>query len=163
MSYSSSKRDRRWAPDPRDVVEQAAYEAGLSVDELMDSLSEDSRPLASARRRAERRPLRSFEQQDFSEDRVSRIVGDALEQIHGTMRSNEQRTAAALDMLSRRMGNSGQDNRQPQRPTRNRRNQAETSDHGIREIYEELERRLSQIHQATTMKTMILTPGACQN
>jgi localization factor PodJL len=119
MAYGYSRGARGYEPDPRDVIEDAAREAGMSVQQWLDramahdSESEPGRrgsrrragrdrfeesPLEAAARRIERRGPRDDDR--YSDDRVERILQDAMD----TIRANEERTASALETLERRIG-----------------------------------------------------------
>jgi localization factor PodJL len=120
MAYGYSRGARGYGPDPRDVIEDAAREAGMSVQQWLDrALADDAgtdlsrrsnrssrragrdrleeSPLEAAAHRIERRGPRDDER--YSDDRVERIVQDAMEAI----RANEERTASALETLERRI------------------------------------------------------------
>jgi localization factor PodJL len=120
MAYGYSRGARGYEPDPRDVIEDAAREAGMSVQQWLDrALADDSdndssrrgnrsrrragrdrfeeSPLEAAARRIERRGARNDD--SYSDDRVERILQDAMD----TIRANEERTASALETLERRI------------------------------------------------------------
>jgi localization factor PodJL len=120
MAYGYSRGTRGYEPDPRDVIEDAAREAGMSVQQWLDrALADDSgnepsrrsnrnsrrtsrdrfeeSPLEAAARRIQRRGSR--DDGSYSDDRVERILQDAME----TIRANEERTASALETLERRI------------------------------------------------------------
>jgi localization factor PodJL len=119
MAYGYSRGARGYGPDPRDVIEDAAREAGVSVQQWLDRALADDAETDSSRRgnrsrragrdRFEGSPLeavaRRIEQRGardgsgYSDDRVERIVQDAME----TIRANEERTASALETLERRI------------------------------------------------------------
>jgi localization factor PodJL len=121
MAYGYSRGARGYEPDPLDVIEDAAREAGMSVQQWLDrALADDSdndssrrgnrsrrraarerfdeSPLEAAARRIERREAR--DDGSYSDDRVERILQDAMHAI----RANEERTASALETLERRIG-----------------------------------------------------------
>jgi localization factor PodJL len=130
MAYGASWRSKDYEPDPRDVVEEAARAAGLSVDEWLDAAAsgttrysapsrrrsdparetwvgrddDNDSPLKAITRRLERRGMRSPAVGPLPEERVARILSDAMEGMHESLRANEERTASALDALSRQMG-----------------------------------------------------------
>ncbi|MGL4242482.1 MAG: hypothetical protein ACRCTI_15340, partial [Beijerinckiaceae bacterium] len=123
MAYGNSRRRREQEPEIRDVVEEAARDAGLSIDEFLDqalAAQEDDR-----RRDASRRHLRLVERDEspltalerrlsgagraadpMPEDKVATILERAFDEI----RASEQRTATILDSIARTLP--GQ-NRQP--------------------------------------------------
>ncbi|MFM9974505.1 MAG: hypothetical protein ACKVON_08030 [Beijerinckiaceae bacterium] len=131
MGYGSSWRSRGYDLDPRDVVEEAARSAGMSVDQWLNAASEaatgrypapsrrrydpapeargdrdhdDESPLKAITRRLERRGMRNpvSANASLSEDRVARILSDAMAGVHESLRENEERTADAIVALSRR-------------------------------------------------------------
>ncbi len=120
MAYGYSRGARGYEPDPRDVIEDAAREAGMSVQQWLDrALADDSgndssrrsnrssrrasrdrseeSPLEAAARRIQRRGSRG--DGGYSDDRVERILQDAMD----TIRANEERTASVLETLERRI------------------------------------------------------------
>jgi localization factor PodJL len=123
MAYGYSRGARGYEPDPRDVIEDAAREAGMSVQQWLDrALADDSgeaarrgnrstrrsgrdrfeeSPLEAAARRIARRGPRDGS--GYSDDRVERILQDAMD----TIRANEERTASALETLERRIEDRG--------------------------------------------------------
>jgi localization factor PodJL len=134
MAYGYSRGARGYEPDPRDVIEDAAREAGMSVQQWLDrALADDSgsdssrrsnrnsrragrdrleeSPLEAAARRIQRRGSR--DESAYSDDRVERILQDAMD----TIRANEERTASVLETLERRIEDRAT---APERPVDNR-------------------------------------------
>ncbi len=130
MAYGYSRGSRGFEPDPRDVIEDAARDAGMSVQQWLDRAVGDDAddygrrgnrarrrggrdrfegsPLEAATRRIERRGQRDYgfdaDQEPYPEERVDRILHTAMD----TIRANEERTASALETLERRIdGRSG--------------------------------------------------------
>jgi localization factor PodJL len=130
MAYGSSWRSKKHDLDPRDVVEEAARAAGMSVEEWLETAAEttldqshsrarrknrnndddDESPLSRLAKRIERRDgrMRDDSGRDYngkgiglSEDRVSKIVSDAVESFQDSLRANEERVASALEAMSR--------------------------------------------------------------
>jgi localization factor PodJL len=117
MAYGNPRRRRDIEPDIRDMVEDAARDAGLSVSAFLDQAvsehddAQDRRRRAPARRPLhvvhddygpleglERRLTRAPRQQDgLSEDRVARILDRAFDEI----RASEDRTAALIETMGR--------------------------------------------------------------
>jgi localization factor PodJL len=111
MAYGYARGPRRgYDPDPRDIVEDAARAAGMSVEQWLDRAAQDwddgepARPRRANRSR--RRAESSHRDEAHSDDRMTRILDDALESIQQTVRANEERTAAAIASLGRRLGDS---------------------------------------------------------
>ncbi len=125
MAYGYSRGSRGYEPDPRDVIEDAARDAGMSVQQWLDRAvgadndygrrgsrrrsgrdQFDESPLEAAARRIERRASR--DQDLYSDGRADHILHSALE----TIRANEERTASALEILERRIdGRMGESDR----------------------------------------------------
>jgi TPR repeat protein len=121
MAYGYSRGSRGYEPDPRDVIEDAARDAGMSVQQWLDRAVGDDgahrsrrrtgrdrfdeSPLEAATRRIERRGQRDpgrasgYDYDSYSDDRVDRILHTAMD----TIRANEERTASALETLERRI------------------------------------------------------------
>jgi localization factor PodJL len=131
MAYGASWRSKGYDLDPRDVVEEAARAAGLSVEEWLETAADSAfspgaqsryrrknrgagpdqdydSPLSAIARRLERRGGRSNRDDgnlrdngSLKENQVARIVSDAMESFEESLRANEERTAAALMAFSR--------------------------------------------------------------
>jgi localization factor PodJL len=112
MAYGNSRRKRDQESELRDVVEDAARDAGLSVDEFLDQA------IAGQRRGRERRHLRVVDEDNsplvalerrlndagradksIAEDKVAGILERAFDEI----RASEQRTASILESIARNM------------------------------------------------------------
>jgi localization factor PodJL len=130
MAYGSPWNARGFEPDPRDVVEDAARAAGMSVSQWLNRAVNDdfdgeygshgARRNRQQRRRYGQDGTRdnsrrdsaqepqyshgySEDRQGYSEDRVARILEDAMESVHNTVRTNERRTASAIEALGRQI------------------------------------------------------------
>jgi len=125
MAHAYSRGGRRDEPDPRDLIEHAARAAGMSVEQWLDRALADKREDASHRGRQAKRRRRTGRDQDeggvassfnrrgvgwrplrnneFADDRVGRIIDDAMETMHERLRANEEHTASALSSLRRRL------------------------------------------------------------
>ncbi len=114
MAYGVPWSDRDYEPDPREIVEEAARAAGMTVSEWLNRAShnaydrQDYRNTRPSRqqRRYESRPSRersSARDSGISEDRISRILDGAMESIEDSLRGNEDRTASVLEALERRL------------------------------------------------------------
>jgi hypothetical protein len=124
MAYGSSWRSKGQDLDPRDVVEEAARAAGMSVEEWLETAAEttldyndsrarrrnrnsandDESPLSRLAKRIERRDNRmrdNGKNNGLSEDRVSKIVSDAVDSFQDSLRANEERVASALEAMNR--------------------------------------------------------------
>ncbi|MCA3563133.1 MAG: SEL1-like repeat protein [Methylocystis sp.] len=125
MAHAFSRGGRRGAPNPRDIVEEAARAAGMSVEQWLDRAHAESRYDDSHRGRSEARsrrggrdrdkgglsrsyggrpdrpPLRA---DDYSDDRAARIFEDAMETMQQTLHDNEMRTASTLGAIRRSLG-----------------------------------------------------------
>lgn len=107
MAYGYA-RGRSPELDPREIAEDAARAAGLSVEAWLDRAMEEERDRSWRRRQQPRRRAardhdegRPQRHDGLSEDRVSRILDDALAQMQDRLAANEARTASAIAALSR--------------------------------------------------------------
>ncbi len=112
MAYGTSRRRRERDPDIRDLVEDAAREAGLSVPEFIDAALAEQEAAARVRRAPQRplrlvsdseRPLDALERRlaagdadDAAEDRIARALGKAFDEI----KASEQRTARLIEQIA---------------------------------------------------------------
>jgi localization factor PodJL len=149
MAYGYA-RGRSPEPDPRDVVAEAARAAGLTVEQWLARAAEENddgrtrrfRPKGrrAARDLDDRRysepPRREPRYDGLSEERVARILDDALNSMQDTIRANEERTFEALDALGRKL-DAGPEARQPRQPR------------GARAAIAEAERRFDRAPEAT--------------
>ncbi|MGL4636015.1 MAG: hypothetical protein ACRCWF_08545 [Beijerinckiaceae bacterium] len=119
MAYGAPLSDRDFESDPRDVVEEAARAAGMSVSEWLNRAGSGyeqrgPRMTRQHRRRYQsdygddhdyRAPRTRYGMRDngYSEDRIERILNGAMDNIEDSLRSTEERTASALQALSRRL------------------------------------------------------------
>jgi len=121
MAYGYARGGRRSEPDPRDVVEEAAHAAGLSVDEWLQQAAEMERAGRRDRTSRRLRPQRRRNGRDLDErgrfdepdpqGRVERILDDALASMQDTIRANDARTARAIAELGRKLDADEPDNR----------------------------------------------------
>lgn len=110
MAYGSSWRTKALDRDPRDVVEDAARAAGMSVEEWLETAAD--RDMSSYRPRARRRDQEFYDrpappsrhERGLDESRVARIVDDAIETFATSLTKSEQRTAQAISELARVVG-----------------------------------------------------------
>jgi hypothetical protein len=125
MAYGYSRGRRDYEPDPRDLIEDAARAVGMSVQEWLERSAarsayaeDDDAPRGSRRRyrpaREEREesPLdglsrrysrRAPREEAFSEDRVARILDDAMGAMQETIRANEAKTASVIAALGEQL------------------------------------------------------------
>jgi localization factor PodJL len=107
MAYGSSWRAKALDRDPRDVVEDAARAAGMSVEEWLETAAD--RDASSYRPKARRRDHEFYDrpappprhERGLDESRVARIVDDAIETFATSLTKSEQRTAQAISELAR--------------------------------------------------------------
>ncbi len=123
MSYGNSRRRRDETPDIRDVVADAARDAGLSVPEFLDQALAEQREDERRSRNAGRRHLRVVEDDQsplqalerrlsrgssahdgIPEDRVAGILEKAFDEI----RASEQRTTAMIAGIARNLAGGAQ-------------------------------------------------------
>jgi localization factor PodJL len=112
MAYGSHRRRRDREADIRDVLEDAARDAGLSVSEFIEAAQAEHDEAQARRRPATRslrlvteseRPLDALErriagrgQDDASEDRIAGILNRAFDEI----RASEERTAQLIETVA---------------------------------------------------------------
>jgi localization factor PodJL len=111
MAYGTSRRRRERDPDIRDVVEDAARDAGLSIKEFIAAAAAEHEADARSRH-APQRSLRLVSESDSaldilerrltggqdetSEDRIAGILGKAFDEI----KASEQRTARLIEQIA---------------------------------------------------------------
>jgi localization factor PodJL len=105
MGYGLRKARKTYEPDPRDVVEEAAREAGMSVAEWLDRAAEDAareEEEALRRRRQSRRPRREDldrDESDKSSRGVGRLLNEAIGDFDAALKRSERRTFSELESL----------------------------------------------------------------
>jgi localization factor PodJL len=150
MAYGVPWGDRDYEPDPREIVEEAARAAGMTVSEWLNRASYTSQDRQDYRTTRPPRQQRRFDSRynrergstrdtAYREDRISRILDGAMENIEDSLRSNEERTASALEALEMRL-------RQMERPApavQNRPLSPQASDNA--DLVRTLENRISNV------------------